>query len=632
MLTSPTNVPTCSVFNPVYTSQGDLQETIQVLIDEVEHGTSPFSDAEGIQERAQTLCQQAFQRYVAQPDQAHLQDSIIKLAIYSQPSQQTSELPSFVVKNNLVSLAKFLVQNGFQPEIAQEDAHFCGLEMRQLLSPTRSAILVSSAQPSVAPSMQPSARPTEQPTSVPTTQASAYQAKFFPYQPQKHQIFSLNGMALFAGTDEKIVCRHLALAWLQALGSLKTLYEKFSSVESITESISRDVERQYQHLRNSATECHLISNNDLGKLFIDQFKAMRDQGLNTRKILLCSTTNRDADTHAMAVWLTTKVEANGETAYVVHFYDPNFTTTHTRAKTYDLEPAKSNWTLGAFLNHQSLPNGRSIEQSYYPDISLSVAYVVPDSWDAQSALDDLNHQAPPNRVFSSHDIELNAASIHYLLKSNFPATLGELKIDGVDGISALPEPALFAVLAAKRPDGVAGLYNVMLNGNADAIRAYRTLLKNSGVSNPAFFKALAGEGADHFVGLYVALHNGHTEAIKAYGELLQDFDWSGSEQDLLNLIDGRNSSGTLALYFAFKHGHVAAAHEYCRLIDSLVHKLSPAQCRALFVAMKASQSENGILRSVNHAYYNNIKKTHPEFYAAFKHTKSLLKLKAGWMF
>ncbi len=494
---------------------------------------------------------------------------------------------------------------------------------------------------------------------IPAAEEMRTNPKFSPYQSAKRSNQALNGQATFEDAKRPIVCRHLAIAILDEIDpdTHKISYDKFNSAEKIAKHIKSDIETRFAHIRSSATEAHLIKNANWGPFIASQFEPMDRQGIPIKKMLVTSST------HAMAAWLRIK-EKDGKKCYVIHFYDPNSTTTHARAKAYDLENVKS-WALGRFIKINGM------QQYYYPEAqAVSMIYVVPKT-------DGLHSQnqaiLPGGRKLTSSDVDWDAITLFHLMQLDFAGTLRDvarqintLGQSGADLLtllgakSANGPPGLFIALLKGRADtiraygellkeamaarklsrehlltllgardatGTPGLLFALLSGHADAIRAYGELLKEAmaarGLSREHLLTLLSAKDATGWPGLLFALQKGHADAIRAYGELLTTAGISG--ESLVTLLNAKGANGFPGLFMALKNRYTDAVLAYCEIIVAIAPKLDRYQKNLLLTTLRRSHSRETLFHTENYNFYNQIKKEEPNLYAQFKATKNALK-------
>ncbi len=398
-------------------------------------------------------------------------------------------------------------------------------------------------------------------TEIRLQQETCTNPKFTPYPSDKrsNQTFNLNGQATLEGSSERIVCRHLATAILDEIHPVthKISYENFNSAEKIAQHIKSDIETRYVHIKRRATEVHLIKNANWGQFIASQFEEMDRQGIPIKKMLMQSSN------HGMAVWLRIKIK-DGKKWYVIHFYDPNSTTTHTRAKAYDLANVK-NWVLGAFID----VNGEQRKQFYYPETqAVSLIYIVPEADELSS--ENVQHKQhnqpilPVDRKLTRYDVNWDAITIYHLMIGGFAGTLKEVALQS--NTLAQSGTDLLTLLNAKCANGTPGLFMALQEGHANAIRAYGELLTTAGISSSDLLTLLSAKGADGTPGLSMALQDGHADAIRAYGELLTTAGISSS--DLLTLLSAKRADGIPGLYFALKNRHADAMRVYGELLTA----------------------------------------------------------------
>ncbi len=482
--------------------------------------------------------------------------------------------------------------------------------------------------------------------------------KFIPYHPTKYSNQNLNAQINFRSSDELIFCRHLANVVLDDVDPIrhKISYENFSSESKITQRIKPHIQAKYEYAKSHAQEVHLIQNANWGKFITLQFETMNTQGVPLKKMLV------ESHDHVMAVWLKIKLK-DGKKCYVAHFYDPNSTTTHTRAAAHDLTSVKY-WTLGAFLNIKN----KQQEKFYYPETQpVSMLYVIPES-DRLSSQDYLQdqHTAHNDRKLTSGDFNWDATVIDHLMASGFGGTLREmisqldtLRRSGVNLLNLLSAKAVNAtpglymalqeghadairaygellkatdisgadllnLIHAQDENGTPGLYMALQEGHADAIRAYGELLKATDISGADLLNLIRAQDENGTPGLYMALQEGHADAIRAYGELLKGAQIAGL--DLLDLFSAKHIDGTPGLYIALQQGHRNAIAAYCNVILTTSTQLDKNQKTLLLTILRDSHSSTIFGKRINDDSYNQLKKGNSEFYRQFKATKNALKV------
>jgi hypothetical protein len=182
---------------------------------------------------------------------------------------------------------------------------------------------------------------------------------------------NLNGKVVFAdGPKESwlsktVVCRHLALAWLENVAGelplendhishnddrpvrLKPDYRHFNSATAI-EKLPYRLKKNFGDLFNHGREVHLFVSEYFGNFLSKQFSLLLE---DDNKLFLILSTN-----HAMALAIHKKPsEENRPAQYAMKFYDPNLTDVHVRAAGEDAGYCQG-WSLRNLICNDSYSN------------------------------------------------------------------------------------------------------------------------------------------------------------------------------------------------------------------------------------------------------------------------------------
>jgi hypothetical protein len=174
----------------------------------------------------------------------------------------------------------------------------------------------------------------------------------------------------FAGTQEKIVCRHLATYWLMdrpVTANGKIDYSILRDKMKLKDAFDPEDASAYNYYTRSSP-INLVENNRFGNFLKSQFQEMAftDSASKPKRILVST------GVHAMACELKMKEGDDGHPVYTVNFYDPNTTASHRRVRTQDLARIES-VTMAQLINDPQRMN------EYYPEgKSLSHALVIPE--------------------------------------------------------------------------------------------------------------------------------------------------------------------------------------------------------------------------------------------------------------
>lgn len=215
----------------------------------------------------------------------------------------------------------------------------------------------------------------QQVVTAPGLRRSLKQFPYYSSKPNRDSGLCLNGDAVFEECEQPIVCRHLAVYWLlekRAQVGGKVDYKKFTSEDGIQTAFADmlsfdEAEAVFEHCVLKSPEAHLLQLNDFGPFLCEQFGRMGWSGKTgqAKSIFLCS------ENHAMAMELKIKQDDAGGRSYVVNFYDPNVTSTHSRMQVVEL----ANLKTASFFDVAacSPESGQLISES-----PLWIAHVLPD--------------------------------------------------------------------------------------------------------------------------------------------------------------------------------------------------------------------------------------------------------------
>ncbi|MBK2356673.1 ankyrin repeat domain-containing protein [Francisella hispaniensis] len=149
------------------------------------------------------------------------------------------------------------------------------------------------------------------------------------------------------------------------------------------------------------------------------------------------------------------------------------------------------------------------------------------------------------------------------------------------------------LLAAKKPNGIPGLFMALQNGHSEAVKAYIEGIFNFDGINKQ--ELLAAKSKDVTPGLYMSLYNGHSEAVKVYIECISNFDGIDKQE----LLAAKTQDGTPGLCMALQDGHSEAIKVYIECISKfaginkqelLAAKIQDDGTPGLFMALQEGQS------------------------------------------
>ena len=418
--------------------------------------------------------------------------------------------------------------------------------------------------------------------------------KEFPYQSAKRgNPENLNEEVKFSGTNEHIVCRHLATyqQMQQAQDSrIKFDYNKLSSRKTIEKNVEPGIEKTYVTLKAQASETHLINNKKFGHFLARQFEAMEKDGKQS-KLMLVESTN-----HAMNLGLRIK-EKNGEKSYVVKFFDPNDTTTGTRSKANSVQTFETQALDSYITNADKM-------KDYYPElVGMSMIFVRPEEAQASAPISsgfNVGRTLTSMDIKDSEDNEdsegIDATVMWHLMSEGFSGNLRQLR----DQLTSLPEDKRIELLAATSDDGYPALYMSMHAEHVEAIKAYGELLASASIPEDQLIKLLAATNAKGYPALYMSMHGGKVDAIKAYDGLLKQSEPIPEDQ-FIELIAGKSSKGTPALFMVLRQGNAEVVKAY----GDLVKSLPPDKQVDLLLAKKISHGQRKGSSGLKIALKNN---------------------------
>ena len=382
--------------------------------------------------------------------------------------------------------------------------------------------------------------------------------KEFPYQSAKRGMHkNFNGQAYFTGTIKKILCRHFPPYLLEQQAQhpqLKFDYSEFGSLDAIARNVKSSIQNTYNTLKSQASETHLVDNEKMGQFLVRQFETMKKESKQNKMMMMQSTN------HAMGLTLRIK-EKHGKKSYVVKFFDPNVTTTHTRCERNSVQMFETQ-TLGTYLTRAHLM------KLYYPEPrGMSLIFVRPE--EDGHASTSTTHEFSVDRALTSMDIEnIDATVILHLMREGFAENLRQLH----DHFSVLPDNKRIELLAAKYAKGYSALHLSMYYGHSGVVKAYVELLKQvKSIPEDQLIKLLAAKDHDGFPALYISMYNGHSEVVKAYGDAVKLLS-PEKQADLLFTSSPQEES---CLEAALRRGHFTAANELIQLLKQLAPNLSP---------------------------------------------------------
>lgn len=293
---------------------------------------------------------------------------------------------------------------------------------------------------------------------------------------------NLNGMASFADSKalashggphsspearpkDPIVCRHLALQWLDDHASAQGLsYGHYATEQDITSHVCAQTEAQYARLRASPATA-LVQIDRLGDALQSQFQAMKPG--ERRRFLVCG------ESHAMALDLQLKPARGGEPAeYVVAFYDPNVTLSHQRVVHHALDAVKS-------LSLRMLAGDAAAQ--YFDPASTQVAalYAVGGP---QAEAEGSGSATPPLLVGLSERDRHEPALLHQAMRCGHAPVVAAFVREALRD----PSPGAAQARLAGATVGAGTLTATLADGHPDTPGTYvATLLESAAASLPS---------------------------------------------------------------------------------------------------------------------------------------------------
>lgn len=373
-----------------------------------------------------------------------------------------------------------------------------------------------------------------------------------PYIPLKHNhIVNLNGEvdALNRPTF-KLACRHISAA-------LVSHWRKNPKIDTYTLSDRKLLQRlgapqpELLHQQLERSKAYLYETDRFGHLVCELWNDMDRAGEKERALLL------QTSAHSMACQLRIKKNPTTQaTEYVVKFYDPNRTNSHTRCAVETPSQLRQahlrDFFPGKYATDYAL---------YFEDSAPFMAF-------------EPRAQADDSVVIGAQSI--TPAVLHLLLCDGRANAIREL----TPALQTMPRKEVMAVLAAKDLHQYPGLFLAMRYGRSAAVQAYHALLTqlDTDPGEPAFHHLLEGQAPDTTPALFAALHWGHAEVIAAYGSLLKVL----PSDVRLRLLAARDGMGYYGLAQAAVLGNIEAIYAY----KALLQELTPDELDTVFSVMQ----------------------------------------------
>ncbi len=390
---------------------------------------------------------------------------------------------------------------------------------------------------------------------------------------------NFNGRTHFAGTQDLIECRHIALQEIfeRQIEDLKPAagmgkahradrrVDQRGTLAHMAQHMNPRLEERHNEIRYGARENYAVDHSKWGEFFHEMFSRMPIP--STRYMLMTSSQ------HAMTVRLRAKQDLQGQVRYVINFHDPNRTLVDERFYTHSLEQVKG-LQIGNFLDIGEIasyfggPTNENREQ-------VSLFQKVPNIFHTRPLDEPRDYGASdswPVKMFLPEQRTFRPDVAYHLLTTGLP--LNEIRAR----FEHCPREKVFSLLAAKRADGTPGHFMAQQNGHAAAIKAHGKLVfeavEKGLIDKRQVFELLAAKRADGAPGHFMAQQNGHAAAIEAHGKLVFAAVEKGliDKRQVFELLAAKKADGTPGHYAAHINGHAAAIEAHGKLVFKAVEK------------------------------------------------------------
>ena len=435
----------------------------------------------------------------------------------------------------------------------------------------------------------------------------------------KGPVKELNGAAKNRTDGKSISCQHLAYAFATGgfgckanVSQGKEPGSKFSTVASVDNIRNNAAIKTDRQLKNTPIRSGIpkvavyFDAEHFGQALYGVWMNKSDQTTHNKPL---QTWLVGSENHLMAVNLL----PTAESAMKIEWYDPNSTTIVRRAMVLNEE------TLQQLTLNQFVCEAR---QKYYAlDQGQAGVMMSTDAVEAQKDSDAtvLSALTPSLLYLLMLHGQLNKSVMDSLkmtlseVRRNNQCDLTELlaakRIDGLPGLymalqcghhetvstflgfirqyGHIIEPrVLWELLAAKRWDGLPGLFMALQKGHQKAVSRYvegisqlRDMLEADVIK-----KLLAAKTEDGLPGLFTALENGHHKAVSAYFEGITQLRDSIEPEAIKELLAAKHGDGTPGLFMALQEGHHKVVSAYLEGIKQLRGIIDPEAIRELLAA------------------------------------------------
>lgn len=410
-----------------------------------------------------------------------------------------------------------------------------------------------------------------------------------PYFSPERPLTNLNGQIAFEKgmepTDvnaDKLMCRHLALAYCLSSDDNdgKFDFDKLSisgplHYDNFVDKAWRDKylqPRSYLHGAGMGPDARraIVDNDRFGASLANAFKKLEATGQSHASAVMNvaefgETGAKSYTGHAMAMTIKVKTDPDkGTPIYVVTVYDPNHTVTHKRVRVTDLQ------SLERLAFRDFVDPGAS----YCNTAAVAIlSKTMPAGFEGESA---------------AADVGVVKARIGLALRENVPEALDIVAAQlSEPGLAQIDHVKLADTLEAKEASGVSTLSQALTYGNSEAVRAYGRLLDKAGLPPHMHAKLLGtmiAPGIPTFNSMMQVPYYNSWDAIETFAEVVADANLPA--QAKVDLLDGKNSEGTPALLGATKSGNAGAAG---LLMKTILHSTLPVAMKSQLLAAKDAQ-------------------------------------------
>lgn len=398
-----------------------------------------------------------------------------------------------------------------------------------------------------------------------------------------------------AGLREPVVCRHLATMFARHTQSKSKLMPEFSTAEGITrvfEGYLDTIGDLYDDaLVQLPAGCKaLLQGNHFGQ-YLQSMAILLDQaagqpgGPSQSNCLLIT------PKHAMALHMERKTK-HSVPYFVARLYDPNSAASYMRVvkanpegfseltlESMMLRPQSTALYASGSVDGAAPIAAVSLDERLQPIVgnrcglspaSLYVAMRLGLRSDVERLLAESEKAHPSTQAY----IEALQARVKLNDDKSAPALHIALQFGQADAVdlysrTVIATPRLdhstkVELLAARRFDGVPGLYMALRNGHRETIAAFAQAVLSSDLTFSDKADLLAAKKVDGSPGLFVAFFNGHAQAITSLANAIVGS--SLEPQTKADLLAAKRAHGCPGLFMAFYKGHEDAVSSFARVI------------------------------------------------------------------